>query len=185
MDLRRHPPAMASSTTTPSDFLPYTAAGTPTMDNLLRNVYPPMAQAQHRAEEEAWGQMAAERKDGVGMTLEDFLAREGVGEEEFRVSPVRYSEVGLQEGRFVGVPPLQVQQAVVQGDVDAGAGLWRGKRRAALLEPLVVDRVTQQRQRRVIKNRESAARSRERKQVFFFYRMNHDAFFFQCFGTNS
>lgn len=167
---------MASSTTTPSDLIPYVAAGAAagaagatTMDDLFRNLYPPMAPAQLRAEEEPWAEMAVERKDGVGMTLEDFLAKEGVGEEEFRVSPVGCSDVGLRGERFVGAPPLQVQQPVVQGNVDAGVGLWRGKRRAALLEPLAVDRVTQQRQRRMIKNRESAARSRERKQVFFFW----------------
>lgn len=40
----------------------------------------------------------------------------------------------------------------------------RGKRRAAPENP-PVDKATQQKQRRMIKNRESAARSRERKQV--------------------
>ncbi|KAF9601305.1 hypothetical protein IFM89_018415 [Coptis chinensis] len=43
------------------------------------------------------------------------------------------------------------------------AGGGRGKRRA-VLEP--IDKVAQQRQRRMIKNRESAARSRERKQAY-------------------
>ncbi|RVW48961.1 G-box-binding factor 4 [Vitis vinifera] len=40
----------------------------------------------------------------------------------------------------------------------------RGKRRAPVLEPL--DKAAQQKQRRMIKNRESAARSRERKQAY-------------------
>ncbi|KAL9321446.1 hypothetical protein ACSQ67_013285 [Phaseolus vulgaris] len=39
----------------------------------------------------------------------------------------------------------------------------RGKRKA--VQEVVVDRATQQKQRRMIKNRESAARSRERKQL--------------------
>jgi len=43
----------------------------------------------------------------------------------------------------------------------------RGKRKA--VEEAVVDRATLQKQRRMIKNRESAARSRERKQVLFFF----------------
>jgi len=43
----------------------------------------------------------------------------------------------------------------------------RGKRKA--VQEVVVDRATQQKQRRMIKNRESAARSRERKQVFFLF----------------
>lgn len=40
----------------------------------------------------------------------------------------------------------------------------RGKRKA--VQEVVVDRATQQKQRRMIKNRESAARSRERKQAY-------------------
>ncbi|XP_022863494.1 ABSCISIC ACID-INSENSITIVE 5-like protein 4 isoform X1 [Olea europaea var. sylvestris] len=46
-----------------------------------------------------------------------------------------------------------------------GGGNGRGKRRAAL-EDVVLDKATQQKQRRMIKNRESAARSRERKQAY-------------------
>ena len=44
----------------------------------------------------------------------------------------------------------------------------RVKRKSVVEEPLVVDKVTLQKQRRMIKNRESAARSRERKQVCFY-----------------
>uniref|UniRef100_A0A2P2Q344 ABSCISIC ACID-INSENSITIVE 5-like protein 6 n=1 Tax=Rhizophora mucronata TaxID=61149 RepID=A0A2P2Q344_RHIMU len=44
------------------------------------------------------------------------------------------------------------------------AGRGRGKRR--LTEEPPVDKATQQKQRRMIKNRESAARSRERKQAY-------------------
>jgi len=43
----------------------------------------------------------------------------------------------------------------------------RGKRKA--VEEAVMDRATLQKQRRMIKNRESAARSRERKQVLFLF----------------
>ncbi|KAL2579168.1 hypothetical protein GLYMA_15G049000v4 [Glycine max] len=42
----------------------------------------------------------------------------------------------------------------------------RVKRKSVVEEPLVVDKVTLQKQRRMIKNRESAARSRERKQAY-------------------
>ncbi|EYU35424.1 hypothetical protein MIMGU_mgv1a016878mg [Erythranthe guttata] len=41
----------------------------------------------------------------------------------------------------------------------------KGKRRAAV-EEAPLDKATQQKQRRMIKNRESAARSRERKQAY-------------------
>jgi len=50
--------------------------------------------------------------------------------------------------------------------VVAITGSGRGKRRSTV-EELPADRATQQKQRRMIKNRESAARSRERKQVSF------------------
>uniref|UniRef100_A0A2N9FPG4 BZIP domain-containing protein n=1 Tax=Fagus sylvatica TaxID=28930 RepID=A0A2N9FPG4_FAGSY len=48
--------------------------------------------------------------------------------------------------------------------VSVAVGGGRGKRRA-IEEPLL-DKATQQKQRRMIKNRESAARSRERKQAY-------------------
>lgn len=100
------------------------------------------------------------------MTLEDFLTKTGaVGEEDVGVSPV--------VGAFAADPilnssnPFQHQQQRVESSVrgfgEGTEGLGgRGKRRA-VQEPM--DRVAQQRQRRMIKNRESAARSRERKQV--------------------
>ncbi|KAL9273560.1 G-box-binding factor 4-like protein [Drosera capensis] len=49
------------------------------------------------------------------------------------------------------------------GGVDVGSGEWRrgGRKRAVAM----VDKATEQKQRRMIKNRESAARSRERKQA--------------------
>ncbi|XP_042486628.1 bZIP transcription factor 12-like [Macadamia integrifolia] len=63
----------------------------------------------------------------------------------------------------------QPQQPQIDGSIVAfgngveGTGVIRGKRRV-VDEP--VDKVAQQRQRRMIKNRESAARSRERKQAY-------------------
>nr|POE57342.1 g-box-binding factor 4 [Quercus suber] len=99
------------------------------------------------------------------MTLEDFLTKAGaVREEDFGM------EVGFDGRMVVGgggvsavpVPvPVPVQVSVVGG---GGGGGGRGKRRA-IEEPLL-DKATQQKQRRMIKNRESAARSRERKQAY-------------------
>ncbi|VAH19582.1 unnamed protein product [Triticum turgidum subsp. durum] len=90
------------------------------------------------------------------MTLEDFLAREDDG----RVTAV--------EGNMaVGFPDV---------GADVGAGVAGGRRRGggaggagrarkrALMDPM--DRAATQRQKRMIKNRESAARSRERKQAY-------------------
>ncbi|XXG78125.1 hypothetical protein AAC387_Pa08g2136 [Persea americana] len=100
------------------------------------------------------------------MTLEDFLAKAGaVGEEDVRVSSVGG---GFQSDPMLSNSnPFQQQQveSAVRGfgDGSEGGGGGRGKRRV-VQEPM--DRVAQQRQRRMIKNRESAARSRERKQAY-------------------
>lgn len=53
----------------------------------------------------------------------------------------------------------------------------RGKRK--IVEEPIVDKVTLQKQKRMIKNRESAARSRERKQVFtlFFFFLKKNIIF--------
>lgn len=114
------------------------------------------------------------------ITLEDFLTKAGaVSEEDVRaggVVPVVAGSggyrvdsgaVAMNGGQFpmqgVEVGPAAVGfdgRVVVGGAVGGG----RGKRRA--VEEPVVDKATQQRQRRMIKNRESAARSRERKQAY-------------------
>lgn len=55
----------------------------------------------------------------------------------------------------------------IRGGAGASAsGSGRGKRRAPPVEDVVLDKASQQKQRRMIKNRESAARSRERKQAY-------------------
>ncbi|XP_039006982.1 G-box-binding factor 4-like isoform X2 [Hibiscus syriacus] len=109
-----------------------------------------------------------------GMTLEDFLTKAGaVREEDVR-------GVGNQVG--VGAGVYAVDQGVINGGgnqfsafgnnggvdhqrlVAIACGGARGKRRAVVAPPL--DKATMQKQRRMIKNRESAARSRERKQAY-------------------
>ncbi|KAK9111220.1 hypothetical protein Scep_018739 [Stephania cephalantha] len=100
------------------------------------------------------------------MTLEEFLTKAGtLRDEDVKIPAI----VGPVHG-FVVDPALDTRFPQQQGE---GSILWlgngvdrpggRGKRRA-VLEP--VDKVAQQRQRRMIKNRESAARSRERKQAY-------------------
>ncbi|TVU36393.1 hypothetical protein EJB05_18326, partial [Eragrostis curvula] len=82
---------------------------------------------------------------GSEMTLEDFLAREvAVKEDELRVPG----------------PSAPVEGQVAMGFL---SGPESGKKRQ-LMDP--VDRAAMQRQKRMIKNRESAARSRERKQAY-------------------
>ncbi|XP_020579057.1 ABSCISIC ACID-INSENSITIVE 5-like protein 5 [Phalaenopsis equestris] len=108
----------------------------------------------------------SESKDAGEMTLEDFLARAGaVIEEEVRVSSGVHSAGQAASDQFVQ-QPLTIENPVrVFGNgtevVSIGGG--RGRRRH-LLDP--EDRITLQRQKRMIKNRESAARSRERKQAY-------------------
>ncbi|MQL85195.1 hypothetical protein Taro_017716 [Colocasia esculenta] len=140
--------------------------------------------------EEVWKEISRERKvesepeykeEGFGeITLEAFLARAGaVTEEEVRGAPVAVQP--RLEGPVLGFvvdPALpegyaapQQQQHILHVDaslagfggvVESSAGA-RGKRKQ-VEEP--EDRATQQKQRRMIKNRESAARSRERKQAY-------------------
>ncbi|GJW93673.1 G-box-binding factor 4-like protein [Tanacetum coccineum] len=88
------------------------------------------------------------------MTLEDFLTKAGAVREEdvvVKLPPVEYpGEVVVYQG----------------GGYGGGVGTrGRGKRKV-VVDDVVVDKATQQKQRRMIKNRESAARSRERKQAY-------------------
>ncbi|KAF3788674.1 G-box-binding factor 4 [Nymphaea thermarum] len=117
--------------------------------------------------EEVWKEIGEQRRCVGGqeireMTLEDFLAKAGV----------------VVDGGVVGTSGLcgvDVSVGGVEGFLkrsrlpDCREEVVRTKRKAAaaaaaLAEP--VDRAAQQRQRRMIKNRESAARSRERKLAY-------------------
>lgn len=129
-----------------------------------------------------------EEAPDVVMTLEDFLlaktggleaAEEKEEEEDVKNLPLPLTE-RLSGGIFAFDPilppsPLQALDKVEGSIVGFGNGVevigggggggGRGKRgRSSVLEPL--DKAAQQRQRRMIKNRESAARSRERKQAY-------------------
>ncbi|EOA14444.1 hypothetical protein CARUB_v10027647mg [Capsella rubella] len=132
--------------------------------------------------DEVWREMVSGEGKGMKeetqeeiMTLEDFLAKAAVGDEagaaddlDVKISPTNY-------GFDHSAPPHNPFQMIdkVEGsivafgnglDVYGGGGGARGKRARVMVEPL--DKVAAQRQRRMIKNRESAARSRERKQAY-------------------
>ncbi|KAF5725647.1 G-box-binding factor 4 isoform X1 [Tripterygium wilfordii] len=107
------------------------------------------------------------------MTLEDFLAKAGAVEEDEVKMPR-----ALSDGVYSFDPsPLQVLDKVedsVTGfgdglEVVAGGGGNGGVRRGNRgrgVDFELLDKAAQQRQRRMIKNRESATRSRERKQAY-------------------
>ncbi|KAF7803664.1 ABSCISIC ACID-INSENSITIVE 5-like protein 7 [Senna tora] len=120
------------------------------------------------------------RRVGPGdeeMTLEDFLTKAGaVREDDVRgVPPVaaatgagsHRADVVAIDGGGAQFPMTSVEafENVIEGPVVAAEVevSRRGKRRAKE-EPM--DNATLQKQRRMIKNRESAARSRERKQAY-------------------
>lgn len=119
-----------------------------------------------------------EEEPDMVMTLEDFLlAKTGAAEieveEDVKSLPAPLTERLSSGGLFAFDPispgPLQALDKVEGSIIGFGNGVevigggGRGKRGRNVLEPL--DKAAQQRQRRMIKNRESAARSRERKQV--------------------
>ncbi|XP_024026165.1 bZIP transcription factor 12 [Morus notabilis] len=145
------------------------------MDDILKSIYSESPQPQqlqdHPSEspfpadgvDEVWKRIVAggtDRRaevvggggDGGAMTLEDFLSKNGaVREEDVMVAVGGY-------GQFQAAP------MVVYGNGSGAATPAARVRRRVVEEPL--DKATQQKQRRMIKNRESAARSRERKQAY-------------------
>ncbi|XP_010535311.1 PREDICTED: G-box-binding factor 4-like [Tarenaya hassleriana] len=127
-------------------------------------------------------EMKEETQEDI-MTLEDFLAKaavdDAVGTTESEDMDVKIPPERLGGGvyAFDSAPltPFQMIDKVEGSIVGFGNGLdvygggggrggARGKRARMIMEPL--DKVAAQRQKRMIKNRESAARSRERKQAY-------------------
>ncbi|XP_051139757.1 G-box-binding factor 4-like [Andrographis paniculata] len=121
------------------------------------------------------GKKTAHKPKEEMMTLEDFLAKAGATEEEEEEEEEEEATpkkrfVDVKEEGFSGGFSVYKSNSVIAGSVASvgmdvgGLGGGRGKRSLSLLEPL--DKAALQRQRRMIKNRESAARSRERKQAY-------------------
>ncbi|XP_006359809.1 G-box-binding factor 4-like isoform X1 [Solanum tuberosum] len=156
-----------------SDSETATVSGVPLVRRTVDDVWREIVEGKR---EQRRAEVAGCKEEAVDeiMTLEDFLVKAGAVEEEALAGqgPVQ-GEVKVELGteRLSGgifafdSPYMATPQQSVQGygngmDVIGGG---RGKRKT-ILEPL--DKATLQRQRRMIKNRESAARSRERKQAY-------------------
>ncbi|KAI4367114.1 hypothetical protein MLD38_022885 [Melastoma candidum] len=135
------------------------------MDDLLKNIAPPPSSSS----DDVWRDIVVSPNNNDNpsdeMTLEDFLFK-GSSDPPLDVIPPHV------------VPNDPALQPPVLMTALAPASQLRRKRRAgaaaaasaglpvAVEESPVVDKATQQKQRRMIKNRESAARSRERKQAY-------------------
>ncbi|KAH7671251.1 ABA responsive element binding factor protein [Dioscorea alata] len=152
---------VASSSSAATSDLMAKGVGSIGVDELLRNIYGDTA-VEGRTVEEMWREMSGGRRGEDGeMTLEDFLGRAGAVREE-DVRAVAGSVFGVDSvGLGIENQVLGFGNGVEEGG-DLGKG-GRGRKRSAM-DP--VDRATLQRQKRMIKNRESAARSRERKQAY-------------------
>lgn len=105
------------------------------------------------------------------MTLEDFLAKaemeEGDSDEiDVKIPPERFNNgSGYTTFDHPMMPQSQQQNPYLMTEGSIGGGGIRGKRgRVMMVEAM--DKAAAQRQKRMIKNRESAARSRERKQAY-------------------
>ncbi|XP_031286577.1 G-box-binding factor 4-like [Pistacia vera] len=141
----------------------------------------------NKSVEEVWKEMVAgggtdERSVGSRdeeMTLEDFLTKAGAVREEDQLNSNNNSNNNINIDNTNGTVNNNINNNINNNSVNNNnnndnnnnnnnqmviVGSGRGKRR--IVEEAPLDKATQQKQRRMIKNRESAARSRERKQAY-------------------
>ncbi|KAL4651753.1 hypothetical protein ACB092_01G184000 [Castanea dentata] len=118
-----------------------------------------------RTVDEVWRQIVSgerkvckqEQHDDEMMTLEDFLVKAGAVQDQDE----NEEDVKMKKEERLGGDSIL---AFPNNNNNNKNGSARVGKRPRVLEPL--DKAAQQRQRRMIKNRESAARSRERKQAY-------------------
>ncbi|KAM7470414.1 hypothetical protein LguiA_008597 [Lonicera macranthoides] len=135
----------------------------------------------NKSVDEVWNDIVAggsrDHAPAPGMTLEDFLTKAGaVREEEVRMTEIPPAPAGfgvdpmVNASQFQATPGFCVESVGFGNEnvsvVPASGGGVGGRGKRRVVEEPPVDKATQQKQRRMIKNRESAARSRERKQAY-------------------
>lgn len=129
----------------------------------------------NKSVEEVWKEIVAGSGTGERsavscdeeMTLEDFLTKTGAVREEDQLNSNNNNNTTTTTNEVNSNNNCYISSSVKNNSksnrmVVVGSG--RGKRR--IVEEAPLDKATQQKQRRMIKNRESAARSRERKQAY-------------------
>ncbi|XP_022963811.1 G-box-binding factor 4-like isoform X3 [Cucurbita moschata] len=151
------------------------------LDGLVRDGYHNTSSGAPKTVDDVWREIVSgerkELKEEVTdelITLEDFLVKTGAAPVEDvklpqteRLSGGIFSFDSIPGSSFQAVEKVEGSIVGFGSGVDlvgSGGSVGRGKRGRAALEPL--DKAAEQRQRRMIKNRESAARSRERKQAY-------------------
>jgi ABA responsive element binding factor len=125
------------------------------------------------------------RQSSLGeMTLEDFLSKAGVvGAYAGSLQQSSYlgNHLGRPVPRPVGASTEQMLDMVYRdggGSITTVSPVTPARKRAVATVEDVAEKTVERRQKRMIKNRESAARSRARKQVFFFNLITFFSIFF-------
>nr|KYP50568.1 G-box-binding factor 4 [Cajanus cajan] len=141
----------------------------------------PIPDAAPKTVDDVWREIVAgdrrdckeEAPDDEMMTLEDFLVKAGAVDDDDGTDHDADIKMPMPLGSgvfsFDPLPTTPFPDAAEGSVIGFGNGVevvegGRAKRARPVLEQL--DKAAQQRQRRMIKNRESAARSRERKQAY-------------------
>ncbi|PAN15538.1 hypothetical protein PAHAL_2G495700 [Panicum hallii] len=151
------------------------------LDDLLRTVLPAgpatePAPAAKKTVDEVWRDIqsaSGARQPTMGeMTLEDFLSRAGVTVDAGCAGPHWLHQYPPQQ-QYVVPRPLPLGSGAGPAVDGVGVGVFlsqvAGRKRgatAAVGGDGVVERTVERRQKRMIKNRESAARSRARRQAY-------------------
>jgi ABA responsive element binding factor len=180
-DLPRGPSISSSSFLFSSHFHHLPSKNTTTMDEILKNIYPAAIEAASKQQQQST--TTTTTNHNIDDVWKDIVAGGGTNhhahqyqyqhqyhpssDECFSTYSPGGDEVTLEDFlvRAGAVPaPFSPHQYPSSSDASNSLAFATVKRKA-VEEKLELDKATLQKQKRMIKNRESAARSRERKQV--------------------